>query len=110
MIIDLMTPLWGGIVAGIVLAVILGILRFVIVVVEKEAIKKKFLDLISELESLQKSHKDEIASVKESNLEIIQNIVTRNDENMKDVLAKYHRLVSPAKLAFLEKWDNRKKK
>ena len=105
MIIDLMTPLWASIVAGIILAVIFGIFRFVIVVVEKEAIKKKFLNLISELESLQKSHKNEIASIKEANLEIIKRITTRKNEEMKNILDKYHRLVPPAKLAFLEHWE-----
>jgi hypothetical protein len=44
MIIDLTTPLWISIIAGIVLAVIFGIFRFVMVVVEKEVIKKKFLN------------------------------------------------------------------
>jgi hypothetical protein len=28
---------------------------------------------------------------------------------MKSILDKYHRLVPPAKLAFLEQWDNKNK-
>ena len=109
MIIDLMTPLWASIIAGIILAIILGIFRFVIVVVEKKTIEKKFFGLIAELESLQKSHKNEIASIKESNFEIIKKITTRKDAELKNILDKYHRLVPPAKLAFLEQWDNKNK-
>lgn len=110
MLIDIATPLWSSIVAGIILAVIFAIFRFVIVVVEKKAIEKKFLNLISELESLQKSHKNEIASIKEANHKIIKNIATQNYESMKKLVDKYHRLVSPAKLAFLEHWENTKDK
>lgn len=109
MLIDITAPLWSGIAAGIILAAILGVFRFVAVVVEKKAIEKKFLDLISELESLQKSHQSEIASIKEASLENIKNIMKQNQENMKELLDKYHRLVPPAKLAFLEAWDNKNK-
>lgn len=109
MLIDLMTPFWGGLTAGIVLAVLLGLFRFIMISVEKKAIEKKFFHLISELESLQKSHKNEIASIKESNFEIIKKITTRKDAELKNILDKYHRLVPPAKLAFLEQWDNKNK-
>ena len=109
MVIDLMAPLWASIVAGIILAVIFGIFRFIIVVVEKETIKKKFFNLISELESLQKSHKNKIASIKEVNLEIIKNITAQKNEEMKNLLDKYHRLVPPVKFAFLEHWENKSK-
>lgn len=110
MIIDLMTPLWASIIAGIILAIILGIFRFVIVVVEKETIKKKFFNLISEIESLQKSHKNEIASIKNTNLEIIKKITARKDAELNTILDKYHRLVSPAKFAFLEYCEKLKDK
>jgi len=110
MIIDLMTPLWGGIVAGIVLAVILGLFRFMAISVEKKAIEKKFLDLVSELESLQKNHKNEITSIKETSLEIIKNNFIEYHKAMKEILEKYHRLVPPARLALLEALNNEKDK
>lgn len=36
--------------------------------------------------------------------------IKKSHESMREILDKYHRLVSPAKLAFLEQWDNRHKK
>jgi len=42
--------------------------------------------------------------------EVIQRYETQikqTNENTKTILAKYHRLVPPAKLAFLEEWDKK---
>jgi hypothetical protein len=109
MIINLATPFWVGISSTVIGAAIIAVFKFVAVVVEKKAIEKKFLDLISELKSLQKSHKNDISRIKSANLESIKNIMKQNQESTAQLLAKYHRLVPPAKLAFLEEWDNKNK-
>ena len=36
--------------------------------------------------------------------------IKQTNENMREILDKYHRLVSPAKLAFLEQWGKKKHK
>jgi hypothetical protein len=110
MIIDLASPLWGSIAAGIFLMIIAGTYHYIRTLVQINFTEKKLSNILSEMDSLHAKYKEEIAGINEVSLENVKKIATQNNENIKELLAKYHRLVPPAKLAFLEHWDNLNKK
>ena len=110
MTIDLMTPLWGTIAAGILLMIIAGTYHYIRTLVQLNLTEKKLSNILSEMDSLHTNYKKEIAGIKGASLENIKNIVAQNHESMRELIEKYHRLVSPAKFAFLEHWENMKDK
>lgn len=57
------------------------------------------------ISSLSKLHKAETEKI----IQKYETQIKKTHENMKSILDKYHRLVPPAKLAFLEQWDNKNK-
>lgn len=109
MIIDLMTPLWTGIATGVFLMIIAGFYHYIRTLVQLNFTEKKLSNILSEMDSLNAKHKEEVAGIKGASLENIKNIIKQNQENTEELLNKYHRLVPPAKLAFLEQWDNKHK-
>lgn len=109
MIIDLASPLYGSIAAGIVLMIIAGTYHYIRTLVQLNFTEKKLSNILSEMDSLHANYKKKIASIHGANFEAIKNIIAQNDENIKAILNKYHRLVPPTKLAFLEEWDSKNK-
>jgi len=71
MVIDLLSPFWGGIAVGIILLNVAGILKFAIVSTQKKAAEDHMSNLISEIYSLHKNYKDEISEIKKRNKEEI---------------------------------------
>jgi hypothetical protein len=63
MTIDLLSPFWGGLIAGIILLNIAGILKFAIISTQKKAAEDHISNLISELYSLNKNYKEEISKI-----------------------------------------------
>jgi len=110
MIINLASPLWGSIAAGIILMIIAGTYHYIRTLVQLNFTEKKLSNILSEMDSLHAKYKEEIAGIKGTSLENIKNIMKQNQESTEEILAKYHRLVPPAKLAFLGEWDNMNKK
>ena len=108
MTIDLATPLWGGITAGIVLMIIAGTYHYIRTLVQLNFTEKKLSNIISEMDSLNTKYKKQITSIQNTNLEITKNIFAEFQKQIKELVQKYHRLVPPAKLAFLEHWDNKR--
>jgi hypothetical protein len=107
MIINLASPLYGSIAAGIILMIIAGTYHYIRTLVQLNFTEKKLGNILSEMDSLNAKHKEEIAGIKGASLEHIKNIIKQNQKSTEQLLAKYHRLVPPAKLAFLEEWDNK---
>ena len=105
MLIDLASPLWGGMAASLVVASVLGIYGYARVVVENKVVNKKLSDLLSELDSLQKSHKKEISHINKTGFEAARKIIKENNERMQKVIDKYQKYVSPEKIALLEHID-----
>ncbi len=109
MIINLASPLYGSIAAGIILMIIAGAYHYIRTLVQLNLTEKKLSNILSEMDSLHAKHKEEIAGIHGASLENIKNIIKQNQENTEKLLEKYHRLVPPAKLAFLEYWHNKNK-
>jgi len=107
MTIGLMTPLWGTIAASILIMIIAGTYHYIRTLVQLNFTEKKLGNILSEMDSLNANHKEEIAGIKGDSLENINKIMKQNQESTEQLLDKYHRLVPPAKLAFLEEWDNK---
>lgn len=76
MTIDLLSPFWGGLVIGIILINIAGILKFAVLSAQKKAADDHISNLISELYSLHKNYKDEIAKIKKRNGDELPKAVT----------------------------------
>ena len=57
------------------------------------------------ISGLSELHKTEIKKI----IHEYEAQIKENHETTKKILYKYHRLVPPAKLAFLEEWDNKNK-
>ena len=109
MIINLTSPLYGSIAAGIILMIVAGAYHYIRTLVQLNFTEKKLGNILSEMDSLHANYKKEIAGIKGESLENIKKIIKQNQESTDNLLAKYHRLVPPAKLAFLEEWDNKNK-
>jgi hypothetical protein len=86
MTIDLLSPFWGGLAVGIILLNIAGILKFAIVSTQKKAAEEHISNLISELYSLHKNYKDEIAKIKKRhNYELTNAIEVATEEYEKNI-------------------------
>ena len=79
-------------------------------------IEKENDRFIKQIDMIEKDKNKTISALSEFHNAEINEIVNRyetqikqNFENTNKILQKYHRLVSPAKLVFLEQWDIRHK-
>ena len=96
MIIDLLSPFWGSLIIGILLMIILGTYHYVRTLVTLNVTNKQLSNVLSELYSLQKNHKEEITDIKKRNkeeMEKIQNSKKDFLEMEKEVIEKAKRLI-----------------
>jgi len=63
MIIDLASPLWGGIAAGIILMIIAGTYHYIRTLVQLNFTEKKLSNILSEMDSLHTEYKKQIAGI-----------------------------------------------
>lgn len=86
MTIDLLSPFWGGLIVGIMLINVAGILKFAVVATGKKAAEDHISNLISEIYSLNKNYKKEIADIqKRNNKEITQAVQVALDNYNKQI-------------------------
>ncbi|MFA5072745.1 MAG: hypothetical protein WC539_02430 [Nitrospirota bacterium] len=77
MTIDLLSPFWGGLAVGIILLNVAGVLKFAVISMQKKAAEDHISNLISEIYSLHKKYKDEIAEIQKRNEDESQDAVDR---------------------------------
>lgn len=90
MIIDLATPLWGSIAAGFFLMIIAGTYHYGITLLKLNLTDKKLSDILSELNSLQKEHKNEISKIRINTIETLAHATETAFVNRLDEIIKHN--------------------
>mgnify|MGYP001612994610 CR=1 len=86
MIIDLLSPFWGSLIIGILLMIILGTYHYVRTLVTLNVTNKQLSNVLSELYSLQKNHKEEITDIKKRNKEEMEKILNLYTNKIDEIL------------------------
>jgi hypothetical protein len=90
MTINLSDPILGPVAIGIVLMIIGGTYHYVLTLIKLKVTDKKFSDVLSELDSLHKNYKAEIADIKTHHKDImtrsISHVIDRYDKKIDEFI------------------------
>lgn len=90
MIIDLASPLWGSIAAGLFLMIIAGTYHYIVTLITLYEVNKKFGNVLSEMDMLHKDYKKEISKIRKDTIETLTHATETAFVNRLDEIIKHN--------------------